>query len=234
MATPVKLKKFGSTRSGEHNFAYIFRKLAQQSARRAIASATALTQSSGGTAGIVGPVALAVGGAADGSNLAGKATSEAAFTTVLDALGELYTKANALATTLSVPTVTNSGGGATPDGTVDALTVTVTGAATGILVADTNTFLTALNKSVYNLAIIVRNLCRATHNTEPTMASFGAFATRLTTIPAITISGGTAASPGVLKTEAEAALAKMRVNVKTLGDLLNTIIATQTALVVAV
>ena len=234
MATPIKLKKFGSAVQGESNFALVLRRLSQQSARTALASTSALTQNSGGAAGSVAPAALVAGAAASGSNLADKTTSEAALNTVLDALKELYTKANAMATTLGLSTVTNNGGGAAADGTVGAITVAVTGATTGILVANTNTMITALNKSMYNLAILVRSLNRATHNPDPVIASFGAFASKLATIPAITIDGGTAASPGVTQAEIQAVLTQYRTNIKTLGDMLNTIINTQTALVLAV
>jgi hypothetical protein len=232
MATPVKLKRFGSAAAGEHNYSFILRKLAQQDARRAISGVAALTQSSGGTAGTILPVAATVGAAVSGTNLAGKASTEAALNTVLDAVGELYTKANAMATILAVPTVTNNAGGTAPDGTVGAITVATTGAATGVLVANTNVMIAALNKAMYNLAGLVKGLCRATHNTEPVI-NFGSTGVKATTIAAITIDGGTAATPAVTKVEADAALVVYRTNIKTLGDILNTIIATQTALVVA-
>lgn len=236
MARIMKVKRIGLA-SQPDTFEKAIRKLVQQRSRDAISGVTALTNSAGGTPGtVITRVADVVGAANSGSNLADKTTSEAAFTTVKDALLELYTKANALAAITGSDAVTYNGGGTSADGTVGAITVSVTGAATGILVANTNTFLDALNSSVYNCAVLCNRLARATGNTELTFSGFtGTNAESvLATVPAITIAGGTAASPGVTKAEADAALVAFRTNITSMAAFLNSLISTQTALIAAV
>ena len=233
MARIMKVKRIGLA-SQPDAFDKAIRKLVQQRGRDSVKASTPLTNSAGGTPGTtITRVAAVVGAAASGSNLADKTTSEAAFTTVKDALRELYAQANTLAALTGSDLVTYNGGGASTDGTVGAITVSVTGASTGILVADTNTFLNSLNSSVYNCALFCNRLAKATGNTGLTLSGFTTESV-LATVPAITISGGTAASPGVTKAEADAALTAFRTNITSLANFLNGLISTQTPLIVAV
>lgn len=231
-SSPIIIRGSGTNVQADA-FHKVIRRMAQQDGRKAASTVAALTNNSGGTAAAsISPATAFVGAAASGSNLADKTTSEAAFTTVLDALAELYSQANAMATAIGLPTITNSGGGVSPDKTIAAVTTSVTGATTGILVSNSNTFLSALNGSFYNLGVLVNKLCQATKNTTVGLTAYRSGAL-LTTVPAITISGGTAASPGVLKTEADAALLQFQTNVKTLGSKLISINTTTGLLVIA-
>jgi hypothetical protein len=230
-SSPTVIRKNGVQVQADA-FHKVIRKLVQQDGRRIANGVSALTNNSGGTASSVAPAAAFVGGAASGSNLADKTTSEAAFNTVLDALGELFNQANAIATAIGITTVTNSAGGTSPDKTIGAITTTVTGATTGILVSNSNTFLTALNNAFYNCAALVNKVCLATGNSAVNFSAFKNYAL-LTTVPAITISGGTAATPGVLATEANAALLQFQTNVKTLAAALIAAQSTTSLLVIA-
>lgn len=227
----LEIKKHGL--SGGHDQQEVLRKLAQTLAHKKLndASVASLTDNSGGTAGTLSEISLGFTNvAASGSSLAGKATSEAAYTTALDALRELYTKANAAATSLGIANITYSGGGASTDGTIAAVTVSVTGAATGVVAASTNTFVEQLDTAFYNLGNLTNKLCEACGVTGVTM---GYTKDTATTIAAITISGGTAADPGITKVAVDASLVIARANVATIAAALNRCTATYNIKVLA-
>lgn len=194
--------------------------LVKYNARGITSSVAALTDSSGGTnAGVVVAASTSLVNAANsGTNLAGKATSETALGTVVDALGELYAKANAYATILAIDTVTNSGGGTAPDGTVGAVTVAVTAAATGAQAVTTNATLDAINASFYKLGVLVNKIATAQGKAK---LALPAGYTYSNTVALLSTDTGTAADPGITKVAFDAELVKLRANVATLATALN-------------
>ncbi len=229
---PIIVKPLGFV--GTKNIHEAFRALVQTEGRRRAATVSALTNNSGGTAGTLTKQSEALTQIANtGSNLADKTTTEAAWNTVLDAIGEIFSKANALATPLGVTTVTNNAGGTSPDSTIGAVTVSVTGAATGVLAANTNTVHTAFNNAIYRAAVLTNHLAAATGNSLIAIASDYKVTPLVSTVAAITVDGGTAASPGVLKADIDAALVVFRNNIKTIASKLITINTTTAPLVIA-
>lgn len=227
--SPIHLKKQGMA-TGHADFPVILRKLAQQHAHTVAAAITALTNNSGGSVGTVSDVDAFSNAAASGSNLSDTTTTDAALDTVHDALRELYTKANAVAAALGVDQVTYSGGGASTDGTVAAITVSVTGAATGSQATNLNTVRTGFNNAFYQLAVLTNKLAVACGLSE--MDLDYSLATD-DTIDAITIATGSAADPGVTKAAVDAALVVWRTNVKTIAEKLIAINTTADPLVIA-
>lgn len=191
-------------------------------------TATALTDSSGGSASgarALGVVAAAAANtAASGSSLAGKATTEAAMVTVLDALATLYAKANTAATVLGIPNITNSGGGSSGGNTVAAVTVSVTGATTGVPATAWNTFTAATANSFYQLGTLVNKLARATGQSELDLAALKGTVVA-STISAISTATGTAADPGTTKARVDADLVVMANNAATVAARINAAIS---------
>lgn len=205
---------------GTKDLLRVIQALAQDNAKTKAAGESALTDNSGGSAGTLTAASVALTDvAASGSSLAGKTTSEAALVTVVNALRELADKANAYAGLFGIDNLTWNGGGATTDGTIAAITVSVTGAATGIQAADTNTALGAINNAVYLLAQLVNRLADATGDTKLTVYS----GTHAATVAALSTALGTAADPGVTKAAFDAELVKLQNNVATIADKLNDI-----------
>lgn len=192
--------------------------LVKQNARAVVASVADLTDNSAGSAGDVVALSVALTNAANAAtNLAQKAATEAALTTVKDALAEIYAKANAYAVKLGLDQVTYNGGGAAADGTIAAVTVAVTAAATGVQAASMNANLAALNTAFYNASILVNKIAKATgYDGVDTFVD-----SRETTIAALAVDGGTAADPGVTKAAVDAELVKAANNVATLAAKLN-------------
>lgn len=221
----IKIQRGGTMIGATSDFA-VLRALAQDNCRRVSGAITPVTNNSGGTAGTgitVRPTLTNEANAA--TNLAQKAATETALGTVLDALGELATKANATATALGITGFTNNAGGTTPDGTIGAVTVSTTAATTGVVKAATETTLDLLDDLQYQVFLLVNKLAGATGVT--TLTSNYVKATSAT-VAAITISGGTAADPGVTKVAIDAALTAYRANIKTLAT---TLIAVNTVAV---
>lgn len=192
--------------------------LVQQNARGVVSGVADLTDSSGGAAGTVVVLSTSLANAANsGTNLAGKATTESAFTTVKDALREVYAKANEYATKLGITNVTYNGGGASTDGTIAAVTVSVTAAATGVVAASMNVNAAAFNEAFYNAAVLVNKVAKATGYAAVTV-----FADDIrSTIASLAVDGGTAADPGVTKVAIDAELVKAQNNIATLAAKLN-------------
>ena len=189
--------------------------LAKQEAARRLDGVAALTNNSGGTAGTITEVAGLTEAADGGTTLAQKASTEAALNTVLDGVGELFAKANAMADVLGIDQVTNNAGGTSPDGTLGAITVAVTAATTGVQDTETNGVIASLNNAIYQAAVLTNKLCAATGLAPVTI---GYDKTVASTVAAITVSGGTAANPGLTKAAVDAALVTFRNNIKTIGD----------------
>lgn len=216
----IKIQKDGSYINAMSH-TEVIRGLAQMFARDSSkAVANALVNNSGGTAGEVAPAPVFVNVAADGSNLAPKAGTETNLNLVKDALLEIYTKANAYATAIGLPTVTYNGGGTTVDDEILAIGVSVTGATTGVQAAAMNTTAAALNNSIYNAAVLVNRVAEAVGLKPVKISGHFDGIEPETSISAITVDGGTAASPGVTKAQVDAALVGYRNAVKALGDTL--------------
>lgn len=227
---PIKVKALGLI-EGAKDFNFAFRSLVQTFAHKVAADLNSVTDNSGGTgSSTVTAIADFVNVAASGSSLAGKATTETAYNTVLDAVRELYAKANEVNTALGLDTVTYSGGGTSTDGTIAAVTVSVTGAATGVLATSMNTVKNALDAAFYNLVVIVNKAAEATGETPVTI---GYSKTLATTISAITIDGGTAADPGITKVAVDASLVVYRNNVAAVAAVLNALTVPAAPLIVA-
>lgn len=198
----------------------IILELVKYNARGITSGVSALTDSSGGTnaSAIVAASTSLVNAANSGTNLAGKATAETALGTVVDALGELYAKANAYATVLAIDTVTNSGGGTAPDGTVGAVTVAVTAAATGAQAVTTNATLDAINTSFYKLGVLVNKIAIAQGKAKLALPAGYVYTNA---VAALSTDTGTAADPGITKVAFDAELVKLRANVASVAFILN-------------
>lgn len=223
---PTIFLQAGGTNAGAVSGADILRGLAQFQARVALDAATVLTDSSGGTAdsgyAVAQVAADATNVANSGTSLAQKTAGEAAMITVLDAVKELYAKANEAAALVGIPTITYNGGGATVDGTVAAVTVAVTAATTGIPATAFNTFVTGVNEAIYNVGLLTNKLATAAGKTGLTFNYKG---TPVSTVAAISTSTGTAADPGVTKAIADARLTSFRTNIATVTNRLNAVLA---------
>lgn len=198
----------------------------QYQARDAVA-ATSLTDNSGGTADAefdLAKVALdAANAAASGLDLADKASTEGAFGTVKNALATLFAKANAAANTLGIDQVTYSGGGTNGGNTVAAVTVSVTGAATGAQATEYNTVVGDLNEAFYVLGGLVNKLCAAAGKDALDLAALKG-ETWASSVAAIGTGTGTAADPGVKKAVADADLAVFANNVATVAARINAVV----------
>lgn len=213
----------GGAVNGEHP-GKVLAQVVQDLAVLRVAAVTALTNNSGGTVGNVALSAPVINETVGSSDLADKTTSEAAAATVKNALTELADKVNAYCTPLGLTGFTNSIGGTTSDGTIDAVTVSVTGDTGGIQASNTNTYIAAVNRVLYSLASKVNEVANAlglapvpvviptTVDNQPALA----------TLPALTANAlGTEASPGVKKAAFDAVLVAQRAAIKTLAEKLN-------------
>jgi hypothetical protein len=147
--------------------------IAQTFAARAAAGvADFAADNSGGTAGAaLADVADFTLAAQSGTNAVAKAEAEASFGAVVNALGEIVAKANAIQAT--VPNVfaalTDSMGGAAADGTIAAIDASATGVDAAMCSASgANTVLSALRSRTVQAAHYVNQLCVATGQTPLT------------------------------------------------------------------
>lgn len=203
--------------------------LAQQLARIPASSVSALTDSSTGVASAsraIVPVPADLTNVPNAStNLASGSTSLAGLNAVKDALLELATKANAIATAIGADPLTYNGGGTAADGTVNAIGVT-TAATTGAKATESNTSISALNVALADVAHFVNRLARATGKSrlviDKTLAQ-SSVTNGTITVSALTLSTGTAADPGVTKAAFDAKLALYAANVATIAAKINDI-----------
>lgn len=208
--------------NGEH-LDNVLRSVLQFQGQQA-AEATALTDSSTGTAGTLTNAATDVENeAASGSSLADKTTAEAALSDSADALATLFAKANTAATALGIATVTDNGGGSGGGDTLAAMATSVTGAATGVQATEWNAAVDAINNAYYVCGSLVNKLATATGTATMSLASIGGN-TYGATVAALSTDGGTAADPGVSKADADAALAIFANNAATIAATLNDVI----------
>lgn len=173
-------------------------------------------------AAATGVTATVAEGTKGTATLAQKASTETELAKVKGALATLFTKANALATVLSIDNVTYSGGGTDGAGTVAAMGVAVTAATTGAQATQSNTARVALNDAFYSLGLLVNRLAEATATAKLVLPEGHTFAS---TIAAIAGTVGTAASPAVTKAAMDAALVVWRNNTATIAARLNAMTA---------
>lgn len=226
----------GGAVAGEHP-GQVLALLAQDLAVLRVASVTALTNSSGGAVGNVALSLPVTNQAVGSSDLADKTTSEAAAATVKNALTEVADKLNAYCTPLGITGFTNSIGGTTSDGTIDAVTVSVTGDTGGIQATQTNTYIAAVNRLLYSLGAKVNEVAAALGVAQVPVVIPAAYEPlpALTTLPALTVNAlGTEASPGVKKADFDAVLTAQRAAIKTLAEKLNEFTADRAPRVLAV
>lgn len=195
--------------------------MAQQFAAIKASATTDLTDSSTGSADsdfeIVAVAGNLVNAAASGSDLSTKASAEAKLNLVKDALLELATQANTLATALGVTGLTYNGGGTAADGTIAAIAAT-TGGATGAQATETNATIVSLNAAFSSVAELINRVATATGGTK-LINSTGAAA--VSTVAAITVDAGTGADPGIKKTALDTKVAAFANNVATAAAALN-------------
>ena len=219
----IKLNSVSLDQTGGRTVESVVGELVKAHARNVTSSVTSLTDSSGGTGtdALLAVSTSLANAANNATNLAQKAATEAAVTTVKDALLELFTKANEYATKLGLDNVTYNGGGTAADGTVSAITVAVTAAATGVQATEMNAQFDDLNQRFYVLGVLTNKLLRAQGKSELDLSAVTD--TYAATLAALTVSGGTAADPGVTKAAVDAELVKLRTNVATIATKLNTL-----------
>lgn len=231
----IKISKDGGVALDGSYHEKIIRALAQQNAQGAVATVAAMTDNGAGTSnGTIILSAPVTNVAATGSNLADKTTAEAAAATVSNALMELVAKANEYSAILGLGSITNNLGGAAADGTIAAITKTVTGAATGIQATQANTYIAAVNKALVSIKAKVNGLARAVGYADvETAVSAGAeVPTIITTLPALVVNAlGTAASPGVTKAAFDAVLTAQANSIKALSVRLDSLTAARAPLV---
>lgn len=232
---PIKISKDGGAALDGSNPEKVMLALAKQHAQLTVAAVAAFTDNGAGTSNgnvvLSAPVANAANAA---TNLAGKATSEAAAATVLDALMELAVKSNEYGTALGLGTLTNNLGGTAADGTIGAVTKTVTAATTGIQASNTNTYIVAVNKVLNSIRAKVNAASRALGYTEVglTITSGAEDPALLTTLPALVVNSlGTAADPGVTKVAFDAVLTQQANSIKALSVAIDALTAARAPLV---
>lgn len=218
----VKIRTSGEI-VGASDLSEVVRKMAQQNALTLTGAITALTNSSGGTAGTITQHTTFANVADDSTSLADGTESDAALDTIHNAIREIYTKANATAAVLGIDEITYNGGGAATNGTVEAVTASVAAAGTGAQATETEVVADAFDNAIYNAAILINTLADATGIARVALGYTG---TIQSTIAAITVDVGTPADPGISKAAMDANLVIYRNNIKTLAEkliLINTV-----------
>lgn len=219
---PIKIQPGLNNLQGE-TYTTIIRALSSQANRDLLSTSSIidLVNNSGGVVSGTNTVTAATTVFADtpasGSNLASKATIEAALVTVQDAIAELYAKANVYVAKLGLAQITYNGGGAAPDGTVAVITVATTGATTGPTAANLALAIASLNNALYNVTVLSNKVAASLGKTKLTVTP----GTTAAAIAALTVTTGTAAGTGVTKVAADAALVQLANNVATIAAHLN-------------
>jgi hypothetical protein len=205
----------------------VLRKIVQFQAATVVAALGDLTDNGGGTAGTMAKAARSSGAVLVGTTGAQKAAFEAAMVTVKNAITELAAQVLTIVAVAPVTdAVTNSVGGTAADGTIAAITTTLTGVNTSVVpAAGYNTLVDAYNNAFAQLTYYVNAIAEAVGLTKLSVAGLGGLAAYSTTFAALATSVGTAttisAGDGVSAVEAAAALVVWANNVKTLSTKLN-------------
>ena len=210
-------------------------KVAQQSARALALASTGLTDNSGGTATTPKTISKLVDftvAAASGSSLANGSNFAASLVKVRDAIAEIAAKAKAIALLTGAPVAVYDGSFSNaPDGTIGALDLAATGAATGPTAASVAGLTAAYNKAFFGLATLVNGIAVSTgiSGVQPLPLSWGL---SYTTIPgaALPVTISATGSTGVTLASATAWLIQAAANVATLAAKLNEVAGTVTAL----
>lgn len=100
--------------------------------------------------------------AASGSSLAQKAATETQLGLIRDAFQEIATRTIALHTKLGLGTVAYTGGGTAADGTIAAISDTITGATTGVTLASMTPIVSTYNDALTYLAAKINDVATAT------------------------------------------------------------------------
>jgi hypothetical protein len=233
----IKKKTFSGTSkvfSGELSEA--IRGLAQYQAAVKLdtAAVTALTNSAGGSANgtinAIGNVTPAVLGSTD---CAQKAGFETALGTVKDAISEIVAKLNAIrAVVPAFSALTDSTGGTAADGTVAAVTVSLTGVGTSLASAAGSQAVVSALKDAISQARYFTNLAANAVGVTPLVDNSGHVGPVSTTFAAISTSTGTAVSGASLSTpnaavkeaDGEAVLTALRDGITELAAKVNEVI----------
>lgn len=210
-------------------------KVAQQSARALALASTGLTDNSGGTATTPKTISKLTDftvAAASGSSLANGSNFAASLVKVRDAIAEIAAKAKAIALLTGAPVAVYDGSFSNaPDGTIGALDVAATGAATGPTAASVAGLTAAYNTAFYGLAGLINGIAASTgiSGVQPLPLSWGL---SYTTIPgaALPVTISASASPGVTLASATAWLLQAAANVATLAAKLNEVAGAVTVL----
>jgi hypothetical protein len=142
---------------------------------------------------------------------------------VKNAFATLVAKANALATTVGIPTVSYSGGGTDGTGTVAAVTKTFTAVNTsGVAAAGLNTILATYAVAIKDLGALVNRICVATGVAELSLSGLGVDYDLTVIGSALSTATGTASTTvSVLKEDGDAAFAAIANNVSTITAKIN-------------
>lgn len=199
--------------------------LSQTVAKLVLGNTGSLVDNSGGTSVTALDAASAVPLANHtGSNLAKASDVEARFGEVRDALRELAAKANEIATRLGIPTLTWNGGGAAPNGVVDAIGSTIAAQSSGAAAAQVNAALAALDRGLFTIARFVNRICVAVGEGELVLGEGAAAFAFQSPVPPIAITVGADGSPAVRVADVQAKLTILRNNVRTIVSKINGII----------
>jgi hypothetical protein len=221
--SPLKINRHsGSPTEGVNGMVAL---LAKDIARLKLAALTDLTDNSAGTVSTTRTLtvpAVRVNIADVATSSAGKTNSEAALATLLNAIREVAAQTNTFSTALGLPTFIYSGGGASTDLTIAAITKSITASTTGVPAATVNTVFTAYSNAIYQVALRVNALAKAAGVPLLNLTAYKGTASA-STVAALATSLGTAADPGVSKAGFDAEMTKFADNIATIAATLNTI-----------
>lgn len=233
----------GASHVHEGTLAEALRNLAIADARRCVAAAVtattlaAMTDNSGGAAadGTVGAIPNIAAFTEAGTASAQKAGFETALGKVKDGLTELAAALVALKGIVKASDITQSIGGAAPDGTIAAYTVSLTAVNTSIAsYAGTTTIVENIRNQFHTLVTETNKFAVATGVAKLTN-NVGGKVISPATLPALSVDTGTAVSgtalSGISKAGGDAFLAACAAATKELSTKINAILAVTAATV---
>ena len=154
----INLTLQGMAKHGE-NLNQVLRAIVTHQSHYLLSTGTALTNNSGGTEGRVGPIPRLSDAARSGTQAAPKLATASAIDLVEAGLMEIASDVKKAHVSLDLPVITVSYTG-TANGTIAALSTSVTGAATGTPSEKVNTALARVQTDSYALASMINRLCR--------------------------------------------------------------------------
>lgn len=246
-ATPTTIK-VGSTNIASGASAHqAMRRMIQFTAAVRLSQETGFTDNSTGVsgAGTISAITVPVAAAVSGTNLAPKAGLDAALVTVQNALRTEQSKITALGTILNIQNpFTYNGGGTDGNGTIAAITKTVTAVDgtgnTGAAYAGTLLAYQSLTSAISSIVREFNKVAIASGYTVITDNSGGSAA--VATVPALVVNTGTGvtgssavgATASVTKANADAMLVSLANAVATIAAATNAAIAKRNATIVAI